>query len=118
MLTVVLRFVLRAGACHDLGGNSLEQPCNGQLSRLRRSYLHRSPSSVGLARHGVGLSPERAYVDRQQGTCCCRCGANLRSGVLAEALLGATGGAGTLLEFVDTSAAATLEVLEINPAGS
>ena len=65
------------------------------------------------------LSPEeRAYVDRQQGTCCSRCGANLRSGVLAEALLGATGGAGTLLEFVDTSAAATLEVLEINPAGS
>ena len=65
------------------------------------------------------LSPEeRAYVDRQQGTCCCRCGANLRSGVLAEALLGAAGGAGTLLEFVDTSAAATLEVLEINPAGS
>jgi SAM-dependent methyltransferase len=64
------------------------------------------------------LSPEeRAYVDRQQGTCCSRCGANLRSGALAEALLGAAGGAGTLLEFVDTSAAAHLEVLEINQAG-
>jgi SAM-dependent methyltransferase len=57
-------------------------------------------------------------VDRQQGTCCSRCGANLRSGALAEALLGAVGGTGTLLEFVDTSAAAGLEVLEINEAGS
>ena len=68
---------------------------------------------------GWELSPEeRAYVDRQQGTCCSRCGANLRSGALAEALLGAAGGSGTLLEFVDTSAAARLEVLEINQAGS
>ena len=65
------------------------------------------------------LSPEeRAYVDRQQGTCCCRCGVNLRSGVLAEALLGAAGGASTLLEFVDTSAATTLEVLESNRASA
>jgi ubiquinone/menaquinone biosynthesis C-methylase UbiE len=37
---------------------------------------------------------------------------------LAEALLGAAGGTGTLLEFVETSAAANLEVLEINQAGS
>jgi hypothetical protein len=64
------------------------------------------------------LSPEeRAYVDRQQGTCCSGCGANLRSGALAEALLGAIGCTGTLLQFVDTPAAACLEALEINQAG-
>ncbi len=65
------------------------------------------------------LAPEeRAYVDRQQGTCCSGCGANLRSGALAEALLGAVGGTGTLLDFVATPAAACLEALEINQAGS
>ena len=119
MLTVVLRFVLRAGACHDLGRNSLEQPCNGQLSVCGGSTFTDRPVLWDSLVTAWELSPEeRAYVDRQQGTCCCRCGANLRSGVLAEALLGATGARGTLLEFVDTSAAATLEVLEINPAGS
>ena len=65
------------------------------------------------------LSPEeRAYVDRQQGTCCYACGANLRSGALAEALLGAAGSAGTLVEFVDTENVAGIDVLEINQAGS
>jgi hypothetical protein len=63
------------------------------------------------------LSPEeRPYADRQQSTCS-RCGANLRSGVLAEALLGAAGDTGRLFESADTPASGGLEVLEINPAG-
>jgi hypothetical protein len=66
--TVVLRIVLRAGACHEVAARPLEQPCNGLLPRLRRHCLHRSSHSVGRAGRGVGACPEeRAYVDRQQG---------------------------------------------------
>jgi hypothetical protein len=37
---------------------------------------------------GWRLTPEeRAMVDRQQGTCCSKCGGNLRSIALAEAIL-------------------------------
>jgi hypothetical protein len=37
---------------------------------------------------GWRLAPEeRAMVDRQQGTCCSKCGGNLLSIVLAEAIL-------------------------------
>ena len=66
-----------------------------------------------------GLSAaERAYVDRQQGTCCVACGASLRSQVLARAILAAAGATGTLEAFVASPRAACLAVLELNEAGS
>jgi SAM-dependent methyltransferase len=65
------------------------------------------------------ISPEeRAYVDRQQGTHCRACGANLRSSVLAQAILAALGHPGPLAAAVGAAAHARLRVLEINPAGN
>ncbi len=64
------------------------------------------------------LSPrERASLDRQQGTACTGCGNNLRSIVLARAILAAMGAGGTLRDFAGSAAAAALRVLEINEAG-
>lgn len=64
------------------------------------------------------LSPdERAYVDRQQGTTCTRCGCNLRSIALSDAIRQAAGTALTLQEFAVSPQAAALAVLEINEAG-
>jgi SAM-dependent methyltransferase len=68
---------------------------------------------------GWRLSPEeRAMVDRQQGTCCTKCGGNLRSIALAEAILGVCGAPSTLDAFVSSPAADPLRVLEINEAGT
>lgn len=64
------------------------------------------------------LSPaERAYIDRQQGTHCTRCGANLRSGALARAVLDAVGEPGPLRYAVGSVRLGGLSVLEINEAG-
>lgn len=68
---------------------------------------------------GWGLTPEeRAIVDRQQGTCCTKCGGNLRSIALADAILGACDAPGTLDSFISSPAAASLRILEINEAGT
>lgn len=65
------------------------------------------------------LAPEEHdYVDRQQGTHCPGCGANLRSMALARAILRAAGAKGLLQDFVESSAAAGLRLIEINDAGS
>jgi SAM-dependent methyltransferase len=65
------------------------------------------------------LAPhERSYIDRQQGTCCTSCGANLRSIALADAIRTAVGTTLTLTDFVATSEAKRLLVLEINEAGN
>jgi SAM-dependent methyltransferase len=65
------------------------------------------------------LSPgERAYIDRQQGKVCTRCGSNLRSIALSNAILAAVGVAGTLLQYSVSPAAASLSLLEINEAGT
>lgn len=66
------------------------------------------------------LAPEEvAYVDRQQGSCCTRCGSNLRSIALADAMLAgfAPGVAITFAQFTTTPLAQSLRVLEINEAG-
>jgi SAM-dependent methyltransferase len=64
------------------------------------------------------LSPdERAYVNRQQGTICKSCGANLRSIALCDAMRNALGTTVTLRQFASSSRAKTLSVLEINEAG-
>jgi SAM-dependent methyltransferase len=65
------------------------------------------------------LAPhERSYIDRQQGTCCKACSANLRSIALANAIRAAVGTTLTLTEFAATPAAGKLAMLEINEAGS
>jgi SAM-dependent methyltransferase len=65
------------------------------------------------------LAPhERTYIDRQQGTHCTSCGANFRSIALADAIRTAAGTTLTLEEFVKTTEAKKLAVLEINEAGS
>ena len=62
------------------------------------------------------LSPdEAAYIDRQQGFGCSRCGSNLRSMALASALLSTLGLHGTLQEPEGDIAA--LRIVEINEAG-
>lgn len=66
-----------------------------------------------------GLSAlEHAYIDLQQGYHCTACGANLRSMALAQAFCRSYVFGGTLAEFVHTTAAHTLRLLEINEAGS
>jgi SAM-dependent methyltransferase len=64
------------------------------------------------------LSPsEVAYIDRQQGLMCGRCGSNLRTMALAHALLTYYEHTGTFSDFVSSPVAASLAVLEINEAG-
>lgn len=64
------------------------------------------------------LSPEEvAYVDRQQGTHCAGCGANLRSMALARAILRAAAFPGRLDEFV-AGRGRGLSLLEVNEAGN
>ena len=60
---------------------------------------------------------ERAYVDRQQGQVCKECGANLRSIVLANALIEAVGTGLSLRDFV-ASDIARFDLLEVNEAGT
>ena len=67
----------------------------------------------------MALSPgERDYIDRQQGTSCETCGANLRSIALSDAIRNAVGTTRTLREFVCADAARAMSILEINEAGS
>jgi SAM-dependent methyltransferase len=64
------------------------------------------------------LSQEEVkYIDRQQGYCCKGCGNNLRSMVLAAAILKSYEFVGTLTDFVQSDFARSLNVLEINEAG-
>lgn len=61
------------------------------------------------------LSPhEVAYINRQQGTQCTRCHANLRGVALGRAILSAVGGESTLEQFAETAAASELHVLDLN----
>jgi SAM-dependent methyltransferase len=65
------------------------------------------------------LSPsERSYIDRQQGTNCMDCGANLRSIALADAIRNAIGTSMTLKDFTAQGNTGSLSILEINEAGS
>jgi SAM-dependent methyltransferase len=68
-----------------------------------------------IAEWGLSLE-EAAYVDRQQGRTCLRCGANLRIIALARALASAWGAGPILTDFPASEKAAQLRVLEINGA--
>lgn len=61
---------------------------------------------------------ERVYINRQQGTCCSTCGSNLRSIVLARAILREAKADGSLREWVENTNTAQLRLLELNGAGS
>jgi SAM-dependent methyltransferase len=62
------------------------------------------------------LSPDEvAYVDRQQGTTCDRCGSNLRSIALANAIRAFLGDRATLEQIAERGTPAS--ILEINEAG-
>lgn len=60
---------------------------------------------------------ETDYINRQQGLCCKCCGSNLRSIVLAKGILDSYKYSGLFSDFVESSQAARLRVLEINEAG-
>lgn len=65
------------------------------------------------------LSPvETAYVNRQQGESCDKCGANLRSIALANALRAFLGTKAFLREAATSPQGKNLAILEINEAGS
>jgi SAM-dependent methyltransferase len=65
------------------------------------------------------LAPdEEDYVNRQQGTCCKRCGANLRSIALANAICAFLGVHSTLQGTSASDAAQALDILEVNEAGT
>lgn len=85
--------------------------CGGANFRDGRVLWAALVSEWQLAPH------EHAYVDRQQGTACVCCGANLRSIALGNAIRDAVRTRLTLQEFVRTPEAGGLAVLEINEAG-
>jgi SAM-dependent methyltransferase len=65
------------------------------------------------------LAPEEVrYIDRQQGTSCRDCGANLRSIALAKAILAWAGDPGPLQAWLATQAVQGCRVLEVNEAGT
>ena len=64
------------------------------------------------------LSPsEAAYIDRQQGTRCVKCGCSLRSLALAKAITSACGSAQTFHRWLRSPRTWMLRVLELNGAG-
>lgn len=54
------------------------------------AFRHKAVLWDGLVAEWQLDDEERAYVDRQQGTACVDCGANLRIMALANAVLGLT----------------------------
>lgn len=61
---------------------------------------------------------ERNYIDRQQGTCCTNCGSNLRSIVLASAILKYFRTSSSLREWAKGPKSLHLRFLELNGAGT
>jgi len=86
--------------------------CGGQ------GFTHRRVLWQGLVDEWQ-LAPEEAhYVDRQQGECCDRCGSNLRSVALANALRAHFRTHALLLNVPQTPAGRSASLLELNEAGS
>jgi SAM-dependent methyltransferase len=73
--------------------------------------------SAALVREWELSTQEAAYVNRQQGLQCVRCGSTLRCMALATALLRHCGAVGTFAAFSASPQAQRLRVLEINEAG-
>lgn len=65
------------------------------------------------------LKPHEVYyINKQQGLVCTKCGSNLRSMALANAVLNSWNYKGTLIQFSGTRIARELNILEINEAGN
>ena len=92
---------VRAIACAICGGNQFED----------RAVLW----PLLIAEWGLSLD-EAAYIDRQQGRTCARCGANLRIIALARSLAREWGAGPVLADFPASERAGRLRVLEINGA--
>lgn len=114
------------------GQGLILKPASAQWQRAQRATTDRHCHACGDGRRlpvrpvlwrslieQWQLSPgETEYIDRQQGECCAGCGANLRSSVLAKAILSAMDAPGPLAEAVSSPHVSTLRVLEINEAGT
>ncbi|GAA5070623.1 class I SAM-dependent methyltransferase [Lysobacter panacisoli] len=79
-------------------------------------YRHQDVLWQGLVDEWALLPDEVAYVNRQQGTVCERCGCNIRSIALGKALCIAFGREGTLDAMLDAPPA--IRLLEVNEAGT
>lgn len=82
------------------------------------SFSYRRVLWDGLIREWQLSNAEAAYIDRQQGEACDRCGANLRSIALANALKSFLGVKGILIEAMGQPQVKEMAILEINEAGS
>jgi SAM-dependent methyltransferase len=61
---------------------------------------------------------EIAYVNKQQGHCCIKCGSNMRSRVLASAIILAYSESGLFKDIISDSVFRNKRILEINKAGN
>lgn len=87
--------------------------CGGKQFSLREVLWEELISEWELS------TEETGYMNRQQGLACARCASNLRSIVLAKAILDYCGSSGTLYEFVTSNELSrTLRLVELNPAGN
>ena len=82
------------------------------------AFDHRAVIWPALAAAWALTPEEQATLDIQQGTCCRRCGANIRSQALARALRRVTGAGDTLDAFVHVATSRRLRLLEVNEAGT
>lgn len=91
----------------------MQCPCCGSTELVAQRVLWRD-----LISQWELSAAETAYIDRQQGLRCARCGSNLRSMTLARGIMTLFGYKGRFLDFVADPVAAPLSVLEINEAGT
>jgi SAM-dependent methyltransferase len=81
-------------------------------------FFHKSILWPDLIRDWQLKPDEILYIDKQQGTCCNRCGSNYRSMALASAVLKFLSFNSTLIDAIHLEEANNLSILEINEAGT
>jgi len=101
----------QARAAHPPGGVTRCAVCGSEDLH----YVEELPPA--LIREWELSADEAAYVNRQQGVQCVRCGSTLRCMALATALVRYYGGADTFAALSASPATQRLSVLEINEAG-
>ena len=86
--------------------------CCGSAEMQMREVLW--PALIDEWRIG---SHEVAYINRQQGLHCSKCGSNFRTMALAHAIMACCRTSGRFIDFVKNDVAKRLRILEINEAG-